>query len=76
MRYLYNTMLPYNVRAAIHSSQIQSKSKLHWALKIVAIITVIGLVIFALYKHFTPDYVEDFDTDSADFTNEDDFADE
>lgn len=48
-----------------------------WVLAIIGIVIAVAAICFAIYKYFTPDYLEDFEDDfEDDFDNTDDDDDE
>ncbi len=49
----------------------KKSSTLKWVLIIVGIVLVVGIIAFALYKYFTPDYLEEFEDDFEDDFDED-----
>lgn len=60
----------------IHKKQLdeEKKSCIMWGLAILGAVAFVGVIAYAVYKHFTPDYLEDFEDDFDDF--DDDFFDE
>ena len=51
------------------------KKTILWVLAIVGAVVAIGAIAYAVYRFFTPDYLEDFDEDFED-DFEDDYFDE
>jgi len=51
------------------------KKTILWVLAIVGAVVAIGAIAYAVYRFFTPDYLEDFDDDFED-DFEDDYFDE
>ncbi|MSS62290.1 DUF4366 domain-containing protein [Velocimicrobium porci] len=49
----------------------EKKSCIMWGLAILGAVALVGVIAYAVYKHFTPDYLEDFEDDFDDF--DDDF---
>lgn len=49
----------------------EKKSCIMWGLAILGAVALVGTIAYAVYKHFTPDYLEDFEDDFDDF--DDDF---
>ena len=44
-----------------------------WVLAVIGAVVAVGVVVYALYRHFKPDYLEDFEEE---FEDEDDIDDE
>ena len=51
-------------------------SPLLWILAIVGFVAAVAGIAYAVYRYFTPDYLDDFDDDFDDDDFEDDFEDE
>ncbi len=60
----------------MHKKEVESKkkSKLLWIMAIVAAVVAVAAIAYAMYKHFSPKYMEDFEEDFDDF--DDDFDDD
>lgn len=52
----------------------RKKTKILWIAAIVVAVVAVAGIAYALYKHFSPKYMEDFEEDFDDF--EDDFDDD
>lgn len=61
----------------LHKKQMEEdkKSTIVWMLAIIGAVAAVAAIAFAVYKYFTPDYLEDFDDDYDD-DFDDDFDDE
>lgn len=53
------------------------KNTVMWILAVIGAVTAVAAIAYAVYRYFTPDYVEDFeedfDDDFEDFFEDDDF---
>ena len=47
-----------------------------WALAIIGVIAAVAAIAYAVYRYFTPDYLEDYDDDYDDRFDDDFFDDE
>ncbi len=47
-----------------------------WALAIIGVIAAVAAIAYAVYRYFTPDYLEDYDDDYDDRFDDDFFEDE
>lgn len=54
----------------------KKKNTLVWVLAVVGAVAAVALIAFAVYKFFTPDYLEDFEDDFDDDFEDDYFEDE
>lgn len=54
----------------------KAKNTLLWVLAIVGAVAAIAGIAFAVYKFFTPDYLEDFEEDFEDDFDDDFFSDD
>lgn len=54
----------------------KAKNTLLWVLAIVGAVAAIAGIAYALYKFFTPDYLEDFEEDFEDDFDDDFFSDD
>ena len=54
----------------------KKKNTIIWVLAIIGAIAAVAGIAFAVYKFFTPDYLEDFEDDFDDDFDDDYFADE
>lgn len=52
------------------------KNTIFWVLAIIGAIAAVALIAFAVYKFFTPDYLEDFEDDFDDDFDDDYFEDD
>lgn len=61
------------INELLHKKELEEKNKngILIALAIIGAVASIALIAFAVYKYFTPDYLDDFDDDF-----EDDFEDD
>lgn len=61
----------------LHRKQMEEekKSTLIWVLAVIGAIAAVAAIAFAVYKYFTPDYLEDFEDDFDD-DFDDDFYDD
>ncbi len=62
------------INELLHKKELEEKNKngLMIALAIIGAVATVALIAFAVYKYFTPDYLDDFDDDFDD-DFEDDF---
>jgi hypothetical protein len=63
----------------LHKKQLEEekKSTIVWVLAIIGAVTAVAAIAFAVYKYFTPDYLEDFEDDfDDDFDDFDDDGDD
>ncbi len=58
------------------ADQDEKKTLLVWILAIVGGIAIIALIAYAIYRFFTPDYIEDFEDDFDDDFDDDYFEDD
>ena len=61
----------------LHKKQMdeEKKSTIVWVLAIIGAVAAVAAIAFAVYKYFTPDYLEDFEDDFDD-DFDDDFYDD
>lgn len=58
-------------------AEMKKKSPVFTILAVIGAITAVACIAFAVYKYFTPDYLDDFDDGEDDFDDDDDlFEDE
>ena len=63
--------------AALKKEEKKKTNILVWVLAIVGAIAAIAGIAYAVYRYFTPDYLDDFDDDDFDDEDfDDDFEDE
>lgn len=57
----------------IHKKELEEKNKnaLLIALAVIGAIAAVAGIAYAVYKHLTPDYIDDFDTDGLDDFDDD-----
>ncbi len=58
----------------LHEKEEENKccKKVLWILAIIGAMITVALVIYAVYRYFTPDYLEDFEDEDEDDFEEDD----
>lgn len=54
----------------------KAKNTLLWVLAVVGAVAAIAGIAYAVYKFFTPDYLEDFEEDFEDYFDDDFFSDD
>lgn len=66
------------INELMHKKQLEEekKSTIVWILAIIGAVAAVAAISFAVYKYFTPDYLEDFDDDYDDDDFDDDFEDD
>ena len=62
----------------IHKKEIEEKNKntVLWTLAVIGAVAAVAGIAYAVYRFFTPDYLEDFDEDFDDDEFDDDFFDD
>ena len=50
----------------VNASRLNKKNTIIWVLAIIGAIAAVAGIAFAVYKFFTPDYLEDFEEDFDD----------
>lgn len=62
----------------VHKKQLdeEKKSCIFWILAVIGAVAAIAAIAFAVYKYFSPDYLEDFENDFEDDYDDDFFDDE
>ena len=62
--------------ALCKKDECKVKKVLLWTLAIVGVIAAVAGIAYAVYRYFTPDYLEDFEEEFEDDFDEECFADE
>ncbi len=57
-------------------SEMKKKSPIITILAVIGAVVAVACIAFAVYKYFTPDYLDDFDDGDDDFDDDDLFEDE
>lgn len=57
-------------------AEMRKKSPVFTVLAVIGAIAAVACIAFAVYKYFTPDYLEDFDDGEEDFDDDDLFEDD
>lgn len=62
----------------LHRKEEEDKKKncILWVLAIIGVVAAVAAIAYAVYRFFTPDYLEDFDEDFDDDFDDDFFDDE
>ena len=63
----------------LHKKDVEEKNKNNVVVIVLAVIgavAALAAIVYAIYRYFTPDYLDDFDDDFDDDDFEDDFDDE
>ena len=66
------------INELLHRKQAEDdkKSCILWILAIIGAVAAVAMIAYAVYKHFTPNYFEDFEDDFDDDFEDDFFDDE
>ena len=61
----------------LHKKEVEEKNKntLLWVLAIIGAVAAVAAIAYAVYRYFTPDYLEDFEDDFDDDFDDDFFDD-
>ena len=62
----------------LHKIEVEQKNKnnLLWVLAIIGAVAAVAAIAYAVYRYFTPDYLEDFEDDFDDDFDDDFFDDD
>ncbi len=62
----------------LHKKEVEEKNKntLLWVLAIIGAVAAVAAIAYAVYRYFTPDYLEDFEDDFDDDFDDDFFDDD
>ncbi|MEG1741574.1 MAG: DUF4366 domain-containing protein, partial [Acetivibrio sp.] len=66
------------INELVHKKQLEEEKKscIVWVLAIIGAVAAVAAIAFAVYKYFTPDYLEDFEDDFDEDEDDDFFNDE
>ena len=78
MEELINAINSIKMNSLLHNKEDEEKKKntILWVLAIIGTIAAVAGIAYAVYRFFTPDYLEDFEDDFEDDFDDDYFADD
>lgn len=76
--FLTATKLNDKLNELLHKKEVEEKNKntVLWILAIIGAVAAVAGIAYAVYRFFTPDYLEDFEDDFDDDFDDDFFEDE